>query len=63
MQEFRLIIPVNGTINLSVHANSLEEAIDEIIERQSELETIPNGSLNLELDHIVVIPIDPKTFN
>ena len=63
MQEFRISIPVNGMIGLSIYANSLEEAINEIIERQTELETIPNGSLSLNLDHIIVIPIEPKTFN
>lgn len=63
MQEFRISIPVNGMINLSVCAESLQEAINIVIEKQDELETIPNGSLNLELNSVIVIPIEPKTFS
>lgn len=63
MQEFRISIPVNGMINISVCAESLQEAIDTVIEKQDELETIPNGSLNLELNNVIVIPIEPKTFS
>ena len=63
MQEFRISIPVNGMINLSVCAESLQEAINIVIEKQDELETISNGSLNLELNSVIVIPIEPKTFS
>jgi hypothetical protein len=50
-------------INISIHAESLQEAIDAVIEKQDELESIPNGSLNLELNNVIVIPIEPKTFS
>jgi hypothetical protein len=50
-------------INLSVYTESLEEAVEKLVEKQSELESIPNGFLNLELDHVIIIPIEPKTFN
>ena len=63
MQEFRISIPVKGMINLSVYTESLEEAVEKLVEKQSELESIPNGFLNLELDHVIIIPIEPKTFN
>lgn len=63
MQEFRISIPVNGMINISICAESLQEAIDAVIEKQDELENIPNGSLNLELNNVIVIPIEPKTFS
>lgn len=63
MQEFRISIPVDGMINISVCAESLQEAIDAVIEKQDELTNIPNGSLNLDLSNIIVIPIEPKTFS
>lgn len=63
MQEFRISIPVDGMINTSVCAESLQEAIDAIIEKQDELTNIPNGSLNFDLSNIIVIPIEPKTFS
>lgn len=63
MQEFRISIPVDGMINTSVCAESLQEAIDAVIEKQDELTNIPNGSLNLDLSNIIVIPIEPKTFS
>lgn len=63
MQEFRISVPINGMINLSIYAESLEEAVEKLVEKQPELESIPNGFLNLELDRVIIIPIDPKTFN
>lgn len=63
MQEFRISIPVDGIINISICAESLQEAINAVIEKQDELTTIPNGTLNLDLSNIMVIPIEPKTFS
>ena len=63
MQEFRISIPVDGMINISICAESLQEAIDAVVEKQDELTTIPNGSLNLDLGNIIIIPIEPKTFS
>lgn len=63
MQEFRISIPVDGIINISICAESLQEAINTVIEKQDELTTISNGSLNLDLSNIMVIPIEPKTFS
>lgn len=63
MQEFRISIPVDGMVNISIYAESLQEAIDAVIEKQDELTTIPNGSLHLDFSNIIVIPIEPKTFN
>ena len=63
MQEFRISIPVDGMINISVCAESLQEAVDAVVEKQDELTNIPNGSLNLDLSNIIIIPIEPKTFS
>lgn len=63
MQEFRLSIPVTGMITVPVTAESIEEAVDILLEKQSDLERHPMGKLNLEVDKIIVIPVEPKTFN
>lgn len=63
MQTFKLSIPVTGMVNISITAESLTEAINQLIEQQEELEKIPNGYLDLELDKVIVIPIEPNTFS
>ena len=63
MQEFRLLIPVTGMITVPIGAESIEEAIDILLKKQPDLEMHPMGRLNLEIDKIIVIPIEPKTFN
>lgn len=63
MQEFRLSIPVTGMITVSVTAESIDEAIDVLLKKQPDLERHPMGKLNLEIDKIIVIPVESKTFN
>lgn len=63
MQTFKLSIPVTGMVNVSITAESLTEAINQLIEQQEELEKIPHGYLDLELDKVIVIPIEPNTFS
>ena len=63
MQEFRLSIPVTGMITVSVAAESIDEAIDILLKKQPDLERHPMGKLDLEIDKIIVIPVEPKTFN
>lgn len=63
MQEFRLSIPVTGMITISISTESIDEAIDILLKKQPDLERHPMGKLNLEVDNIIVIPIEPKTFN
>ena len=63
MQEFRLSIPVTGMITVPVTAESIDEAINILLKKQPDLERHPMGKLNLEVDKIIVIPVEPKTFN
>lgn len=63
MQEFKLSIPITGMITVPISADSVEEAIDILLEKQPDLERHPMGKLNLEVDNIIVIPVEPKTFN
>lgn len=63
MQEFRLSIPITGMITVPVTAESIDEAIDILLKKQPDLERHPMGKLDLEIDKIIVIPVEPKTFN
>lgn len=63
MQEFRLSIPITGMITVPVGAESIDEAIDILLKKQHDLERHPMGKLDLEIDKIIVIPVEPKTFN
>lgn len=63
MNEYKIIIPISGAITINITAESVEEVVDILLERQEVLENHPYGKLNLEIDKIVVIPEEPKTFN
>lgn len=60
MEEYKLIVPVTGAITLNITAESIEEAVDILLKKQEELEKHPHCKLNLELDKVVAIPIEPK---
>lgn len=55
MNEYKLIIPVFGSINLTICAESTEEAIEIVLDKQTELEMIPHGHIEMELSKILVI--------
>jgi hypothetical protein len=63
MEEYKLIVPVTGAITLNITAESIEEAVDILLKKQEALEKHPYGKLNLELDKVVAIPVESKTFN
>ena len=63
MNEYKLIIPIKGVLTLNITAESIEEAVDILLKKQEALENHPYGKLNLELDKVVAIPVEPKTFN
>ena len=59
MEEYILIVPVTGAITINITAESIEEAV----EKTRSVRKHPCGKLNLELDKVVVIPVESKTFN
>ena len=63
MEEYKLIIPVSGSITTNITAETLEEAIDILLKKQESLEKHPCGKLNLELDKVVAIPVESKILN
>lgn len=63
MKEFRISVPVNGVISINISAESLDEAMEILLKKQEALENHPCGHLNLELDKITVIPVEPNIFS
>lgn len=63
MKEFRISVPVNGMISINISAESLDEAIEILLKKQEALENYPCGHLNLELDKVMVIPVEPNIFS
>ena len=55
MHEYKLIVPVFGSINLTICAESTEEALNILLEKQADLEVIPHGHIEMELSKILVI--------
>lgn len=55
MNEYKLIIPVFGSINLTICAENLEETLNILASKQADLEMIPHGHLEMELSKILVI--------
>lgn len=63
IKEFRISVPVNGMISINISAESLDEAIEILLKKQEALENHPCGHLNLELDKVTVIPVEPNIFS
>ena len=55
MKEYNLIVPVIGTIQLSICAEDVEEALEILLDKQEDLERLPYGHLEMELSKIIVI--------
>ena len=63
MNEYKIIIPISGVITINITSESIEEAVDVLLEKQEALEKHPCGKLNLELDKVIAIPVEPKILN
>lgn len=63
IKEFRISVPVNGMISINISAESLDEAIEILLKKQEALENHPCGHLNLELDKVTIIPVEPNIFS
>lgn len=55
LNEYKMIVPVSGSVQLSVCAEDAAEAINILIEKQPDLEALPYGHLEMELSKIIVI--------
>ena len=55
MKEYNLIVPVIGTVQLSICAEDAEEALEILLDKQEDLERLPYWHLEMELSKIIVI--------
>lgn len=60
MKEFKFHIPVNGMIHVPIVAESLEQAIQIVIDKKEQLEHHPMGQLELLLDQVLAMDPEPK---
>ena len=58
-----IMSPTDLSISINISAESLDEAIEILLKKQEALENHPCGHLNLELDKITVIPVEPNIFS
>lgn len=63
MNEYKIIVPIDGAITLDVIAETIEDAVDILLEKQEILEKHPNGKLNLKLNNVIIIPNEPIILN
>lgn len=55
MNNYNFIIPVTGSIQISICAETVEEAVNSLTEKQAELEKIPNGHLDIDFTQMLII--------
>ena len=60
MKEFKFHIPVDGMLSIPIVAETIEEALNILIDKQDVFEKHPMGHLNLKLDEALAVEANPK---
>lgn len=60
MKEFKFHIPVDGMLSIPIVAETVEEALNILMDKQDIFEKHPMGHLNLKLDEALAIEANPK---
>lgn len=60
MKEFKFHIPVDGMLSIPIVAETVEEALNILIDKQDVFEKHPMGHLNLKLDEALAVEANPK---
>ena len=63
MKSYNLIIPVTGAIQLNICAEDTSEALNILMNKKPDLETLPNGHLDMEISKIIVIETELNEYN
>ena len=63
MKSYNFIIPVTGAIQLNICAEDASEALNILMNKKSDLETLPNGHLDTEISKIIVIETELNEYN
>lgn len=63
MNSYNFIIPVTGAIQLNIVADDASEALNILLAKRPDLETLPNGHLEMEISKIIVIETELNEYN
>lgn len=63
MNSYNFIIPVTGAIQLNIVAEDASEALNILLTKRPDLETLPNGHLEMEISKIIVIETELNEYN
>lgn len=55
MKEYKFIVPIIGSAQLTACADTAEEALEIILEKQEELESLPYGHVDMDFSKVIVI--------
>lgn len=60
MKEFKFHIPVDGLLSIKIVADSVEEALQILLDKKEAFEQHPLGKLELKLEDALAIEANPK---
>ena len=60
MKEFKFHIPIEGLLTIPIVANSVEEALQILLDKKETYEKHPLGKLELKLEDALAIEANPK---
>lgn len=63
MKSYNMIVPVTGAIQLNICAEDAAEALNILMMKKSDLESLSNGHLDMEISKIIVIETELNEYN
>lgn len=60
MKEFKFHIPVDGLLSIPIVADTVEEALEILLDKKEVYEKHPLGNLNLKIEDALAIEANPK---
>lgn len=60
MKEFKFHVPVDGLLSISICADTVEEALEILLNKKEAYEKHPFGTLNLKIEDALAVEANPK---
>ena len=60
MKEFKFHVPVDGLLTIKIVADSVEDALQILLDKKDAYEHHPMGQLNLKLEDALAVEANPK---
>ena len=60
MKEFKFHVPVEGLLTIPIVADSVEEALQILLDKKDAYEKHPMGKIELKIEDALVIEANPK---